>query len=124
MPDLFTPIDLLGYTLPNRIFLSAMTRTRAGDDGVPTALMRDYYVQRAPVMGNTGFDKVRGNTALGAGHADAIAFGVSFLANPDLPERLRRDAPLNKPDPATFYGEGPRGYTDYPTLNASNGASR
>ncbi len=77
---------------------------------------------RAPVIGNTGFDKARGNAALAAGQADAIAFGVPFLANPDLPERLRRDAPLNKPDPATFHGEGPRGYTDYPTLDAGDGA--
>jgi N-ethylmaleimide reductase len=43
-------------------------------------------------------------------------FGVPFIANPDLVERLRRDAPLNKPDPATFYGIGPKGYTDYPVL--------
>lgn len=69
-----------------------------------------------PVIGNTGFDKTKANAALAAGQADAIAFGVAFLANPDLPERLHRDAPLNKPDPATFYGEGPHGYTDYPTL--------
>ena len=49
----------------------------------------------APVVGNTGFDKARGNAALAAGLADAIAFGVPFLANPDLPERLRRDAALH-----------------------------
>lgn len=55
-----------------------------------------------------------------AGEADAVAFGVPFLANPDLPERFRRRAPLNEPDPATFYAEGPRGYTDYPAL-ASRG---
>jgi 2,4-dienoyl-CoA reductase-like NADH-dependent reductase (Old Yellow Enzyme family) len=49
------------------------------------------------------------------GHADAVAFGVKFLANPDLPERLRTGAPLNEPHPETFYGGGARGYTDYPT---------
>lgn len=47
---------------------------------------------------------------------DAVAFGVPFIANPDLVERLRRDAPFNKPDPTTFYGVGPEGYTDYPIL--------
>jgi hypothetical protein len=67
-----------------------------------------------PLIGNTGFDKAKGNAAIGAGGADAIAFGVPFLANPDLPERLRRDAPLNMPDKDKFYGEGPKGYTDYP----------
>ena len=47
MTDLFDPFDLSGLALPNRIAMSAMTRTRAGEDGVPTDLMRDYYVQRA-----------------------------------------------------------------------------
>ncbi len=73
-----------------------------------------------PLIGNTGFDKAKGNAALAAGEADAIAFGVPFLANPDLPERLRRDAPLNAPDKATFYGEGREGFTDYPFLNSAN----
>ena len=71
----------------------------------------------APVIGNTGFDKAEGNAALSAGKADAIAFGVPFLANPDLPARLRREEALNPPDKGTFYGEGPKGYTDYPFLD-------
>ena len=50
---------------------------------------------------------------LAAGEADAIAFGVPFLANSDLPERFRRNAPLNPPDPTTFYAPGPKGYTDH-----------
>jgi N-ethylmaleimide reductase len=41
-----------------------------------------------------------------------------FIANPDLPDRFRRDASLNKLDPSTFYGVGPEGYTDYPSLAA------
>ena len=45
-----------------------------------------------------------------------MSFGASFLANPDLPLRLARNAPLNAPDPATFYGGTARGYTDYPAL--------
>ena len=48
----------------------------------------------------------------------AVAFGKSFIANPDLPERFRRHAPLNTPQPETFYGKGPQGYTDYPFLEA------
>jgi 2,4-dienoyl-CoA reductase-like NADH-dependent reductase (Old Yellow Enzyme family) len=56
-----------------------------------------------------------GNAVIAAGHADLVAFGVPFIANPDLVERLRRDAPLAKPDPATFYGSGPKDYTDYPS---------
>ncbi|MGY0557868.1 alkene reductase [Lysobacter sp. A421] len=69
-----------------------------------------------PLIINTGFDKAKANAALAAGHADLVAFGVPFLTSPDLVERFRLDAPLNKPDPATFYGEGPGGYTDYRTL--------
>jgi N-ethylmaleimide reductase len=48
---------------------------------------------------------------------DAVAFGSSFLANPDLPERIKLGAALNQPDPATFYSQGAAGYTDYPTLS-------
>jgi N-ethylmaleimide reductase len=69
-----------------------------------------------PLIVNTGFDKAKGNAVIDAGHADLVAFGVPFIANPDLVERLRSDAPFNKPDPATFYGAGPKGYTDYPSL--------
>ena len=69
-----------------------------------------------PLIVNTGFDKAKANTVLAAGGADLVAFGVPYIANPDLVRRFREDAPLNKPDPNTFYGVGPEGYTDYPTL--------
>jgi N-ethylmaleimide reductase len=55
--------------------------------------------------------------AIAGGRADAIAFGRSFIANPDLPERLRIGAPLNPYDRATFYGGDAEGYTDYPVLD-------
>ena len=53
---------------------------------------------------------------LQSGEADAIALGKLFIANPDLPRRLALRAPLNTPDGTTFYGTGPKGYTDYPAL--------
>jgi 2,4-dienoyl-CoA reductase-like NADH-dependent reductase (Old Yellow Enzyme family) len=53
---------------------------------------------------------------LRAGEADAVAFGKLLIANPDLPKRFARNAPLNAPDPQTFYADGPEGYTDYPAL--------
>ena len=56
------------------------------------------------------------NQVLAAGEADAVAFGVPLLANPDLPERFRQNAPLNTPDQSTFYAPGAKGYTDYPVL--------
>lgn len=71
-----------------------------------------------PIIVNTGFDKAKADTVLASGGADIVAFGVPYIANPDLVARLRTDAPLNKPDPKTFYGEGPGGYTDYPSLAA------
>ena len=48
-----------------------------------------------------------------------VAFGVLFIANPDLPMRFSRGAHLNKPDPSTFYGGDAKGYTDYPLLDMS-----
>ncbi|MEJ1158790.1 alkene reductase [Prosthecomicrobium sp. N25] len=72
-----------------------------------------------PVILNGGFDASSGAAAVAGGVADAIAYGKLFLANPDLPERFRRGAPLNEPDPATFYGGTEKGYVDYPALEAS-----
>ena len=66
-------------------------------------------------MVNNGYDKALAEAAVAAG-ADIVAFGRPYIANPDLVERLRRDAPLNTPDRDTFYGGGAKGYTDYPTL--------
>jgi 2,4-dienoyl-CoA reductase-like NADH-dependent reductase (Old Yellow Enzyme family) len=68
-------------------------------------------------IANEKFTKETANQVLAAGEADAVAFGVPFLANPDLPERFRQNAALNPPDPSTFYASGPKGYTDYPFLS-------
>ena len=72
-------------------------------------------------VANERFTKQTAEQALAAGEADAVAFGVPFIANPDLPERLRLDAPLNEPHPETFYTPGPKGYVDYPALERANG---
>lgn len=68
------------------------------------------------LVANMGYSADEADAAIKAGQVDAVAFGVPFLANPDLPERFRRRAPLNDPNPATFYSPGPAGYTDYPAL--------
>ena len=75
-----------------------------------------------PYIANGSYDRLRGDWALASGGADLVALGKDFLANPDLPERFRRHAPLNQPDPATFYGGDGRGYTDYPALDAAGTA--
>ena len=77
-----------------------------------------------PIIVNTGFDKAKANAVLASDDADLVAFGVPYIANPDLAERLRIGGPLNKPDPSTFYGEGPKGYTDYPAQVWADAAAR
>jgi N-ethylmaleimide reductase len=62
-----------------------------------------------------GYDGERAERDLAAGRGDLIAFGRPFIANPDLPERLRTGAPLAAPDMNTFYTPGEKGYSDYPT---------
>ncbi len=68
-------------------------------------------------VANNGYDFELAGKVLAANAADLIAFGKPFIANPDLVERLKRGAPLNVPDKATFYGGDAKGYTDYPALN-------
>lgn len=65
---------------------------------------------------NDGYDGPKGEEAIRSGHADGIAYGRPFIANPDLPRRLQLRAALNEPDPATIYGGGAAGYTSYPPL--------
>lgn len=65
---------------------------------------------------NAGFTFEKAQHYVTSGTADAVAFGVLFIANPDLPQRFRSRAPLNQPDPSTFYDGGERGYVDYPAL--------
>jgi N-ethylmaleimide reductase len=69
-----------------------------------------------PYMANLAYDKARGNAAIAEGHADLVAFGALYIANPDLVERFAKNAPLNSPDQSKFYGGGAEGYTDYPAL--------
>ncbi len=76
-----------------------------------------------PLLRNGGFTAASGQAALDEGSADAIVFGRAYIANPDLVERLRRGAPLNEPDPKTYYAAGATGYTDYPRLDATPAAS-
>jgi len=69
-------------------------------------------------IANNGYTRALAIDTLRRGDADLIAFGKAFIANPDLVERLRRDAPLNAPKVETFYGGTDEGYTDYPALTA------
>jgi N-ethylmaleimide reductase len=68
---------------------------------------------------NAGINAQDGARLIAAGAGDLVAFGRDHIANPDLAERIRRDAPLNEPRPEYFYGSSAVGYTDYPTLSQS-----
>ena len=93
-------------------------RMGARDGGFdPIALVRSHFP--GAVVANADYDRAEGEALLSAGTADLVAYGRPFLANPDLPIRFAAqeaglDAPLNEPDPSTFYGGDARGYTDYP----------
>ena len=78
--------------------------------------MRKLY--KGSYMANLSYDKALGNAAIASGHADVIAYGVPFIANPDLVERYKTDAILNEADSKSFYGGTEKGYTDYPFLAA------
>lgn len=97
-----------------------LVESLGGRTPVPAAGNRLASVIRAKFGGalmlNGGYDGQSATAAIEEGGADLIAFGVPFLANPDLPERFRRHALLNQEDAATFYEGEERGYTDYPVL--------
>ena len=71
---------------------------------------------RGVLVPNMGYTPAEAPDAVAAGKVDAVAFGTGFLANPDLPARIRAGAALNSPDPKTFYSPRPKGYTEYPAL--------
>jgi N-ethylmaleimide reductase len=90
---------------------------RHGGTPVPTSYFRPLY--NGLLMVNWDYDQEKAEMAIANGNADLVSFGKLFIANPDLPERFRAGAPLNQPDPDTFYGGDAKGYTDYPALAAS-----
>jgi N-ethylmaleimide reductase len=94
---------------------------RHGDQSLPeeqavgAAARRNF---RGPLFLNGGFDAVSAAEAIASGRGDVVVFGRPFIANPDLVERLRTNAPLAEVDFSTLYTPGPKGYTDYPTRDA------
>ena len=88
-------------------------REHQGPDALAPYLKKQFG---GPCIVNENFTLESAEAAIAAGDADAVAFGKLFIANPDLPDRFRRHAPLNEPKPETFYAQGPEGYIDYPKL--------
>lgn len=71
---------------------------------------------QGPIIAAGGYTQAKAEALLKTELADAVAFGRAYIANPDLVERFAQNAPLNEPDPSTFYGGSEKGYTDYPRL--------
>jgi N-ethylmaleimide reductase len=83
-----------------------------------TPLLRESF--EGALIVNGGYDARTGNEAIARGEADLVAYGMPYLANPDLLERFKIGGPLNKPDTATFYTGEEKGYVDYPALAANS----
>ena len=110
------PAAVFGYVareLGKRGIAFLLAREHVGPDSLGPQLKAAFG---GVYIANEGFDGQSAQAALDAGWADAVAFGKTFIANPDLPARLQKHAPLNPPDFATFYGDSAIGYTDYPAL--------
>ncbi len=117
------PEAIFGYLLTelNRFNLAYLHIVDALDGDIQhgakvikLAVLRKAYQGKLIVCG--GYDQARAEKTLADNMADAVAFGQLYIANPDLLERFLQHAPLNVPDPNTFYGGDERGYTDYPNL--------
>lgn len=102
----------------DRLRLAYLHITEQGLEGRPHVTPHLRRVFHGPLMINGGYTRETGNAAIAGRAADLVSFGKPFLANPDLVERFAEHAPLNTPNPATFYGGGAEGYTDYPARAA------
>jgi 2,4-dienoyl-CoA reductase-like NADH-dependent reductase (Old Yellow Enzyme family) len=103
----------LARELGKRQIAFICSREKEADDSLGPKIKEAFG---GPYIVNERFDKDSANQALSRGVADAVAFGVPFIANPDLPARLQADAALNEARPELFYAKGAAGYTDYPSL--------
>ena len=114
---------IAGYKLSHMLLMRQM----ADLTGTPIEQMSGdtiahHFRQRyaGTLILNVGIDANHGARLISEGAADLIAFGRDYIANPDLVERIRLDAPLNEPRPEYFYGNSANGYTDYPNLTQSH----
>ena len=108
-PQYFKALDRLGlaYLHVMRAFANKVETDVVG-------MARENYGGKIIACG--GYTGETGADLIASGGADAVAYGQLFIANPDLPARIKAGAPLNKPHQATFYTPGPKGYVDYPAM--------
>lgn len=101
------------------VFLHINDQTTFDLPGIPEGMiekLREVFPGTIILCG--GYDAERADQAIESGMADLVAFGVPYIANPDLPARLQNGWPLNEADRETFYGGAEKGYTDYPVYQA------
>jgi 2,4-dienoyl-CoA reductase-like NADH-dependent reductase (Old Yellow Enzyme family) len=113
-----TPLETFGYVareLGKRGIAFICAREAVGDDRLGPQLKKIFG---GVYIANEKMTKEAAEQLLTKGEADAVAWGQWFIANPDLPARLERNAPLNPARPEKFYAPGAEGYTDYPALQA------
>jgi 2,4-dienoyl-CoA reductase-like NADH-dependent reductase (Old Yellow Enzyme family) len=114
-----SPLETFGYVareLGKRGIAFICAREAIGDDRLGPQLKKAFG---GVYIANEKMTKEAAEQLLTSGEADAVAWGQWFIANPDLPARLKQDAPLNPARPEKFYAAGPEGYTDYPALEAT-----
>lgn len=126
--DIFdsAPAETFGYAVNqlNALRLAFLDIVEDEANGLRLDARYFHASWKQVLIANREYTLERANALLAEGKADAVAFGTAFLANPDLPERFRRNAPLNVPNRATFYGGGAEGYTDYPALDREVAAAQ
>lgn len=113
------PKELFGYVareLGKRKIAFIFTREIEGPDSLGPYIKKEFG---GVLIANQKYTKESAEDAIAQGKADAVSWGVNFIANPDLPRRLQENLPLNPPDFETFYQGGAKGYTDYPFYKAS-----
>ena len=99
------------------VYVHLVDHSALGAPAVPQSIKDTFGTAfKSALILSGGYDAARAEADLASGKADLIAVGRPFLANPDLVERWKTGAPVNAPDPATFYTPGPKGYIDYPLL--------
>jgi 2,4-dienoyl-CoA reductase-like NADH-dependent reductase (Old Yellow Enzyme family) len=111
--DLTATFSYVARELGRRKIAFIAAREHVGTDSIGPQL-KDLF--GGVFVANEAIDQKTGQQLLDEGKADAVAFGKLFIANPDLPARFAKHAPLNRPEPNTFYAAGPHGYIDYPSL--------
>ncbi|MHC2990894.1 NADH:flavin oxidoreductase [Pontibacter sp. HJ8] len=107
---------LNNYNLSYLHLSEPFTDVSAVPHAEPNIARRYRPIYKGNLIINAGFTQEKGNAVIEAGEADMVAFGVPFIANPDLPERFRKNEELQAPDKNTFYTPGAEGYIDYPSL--------